>query len=76
MTTYDDQSLTRVFDSVTDPFAIYDRDFRILKCNQAVMDLFQLPGEQLIGRFCYEAFYNRTAICDECHVQDVFRNGE
>ena len=76
MTTYDEQFLSRVFDSVTDPFGVYDREFRILKCNQTMMDLFKLPGEQLIGRFCYEAFYNRTAICDECHVQDVFRNGE
>ena len=76
MTTYDEQFLTRVLDSVTDPFAIYDREFRILKVNKAIMELYQMDEEQLIGRFCYEAFYNRTAICDECHVQDVFLNGE
>jgi len=76
MTGYDEQFLTRVFDSVTDPFAIYDREFRILKCNQALMDLFQLSEQQLIGRSCYEVFYHRTAVCDECHVQDVFRNCE
>ncbi len=44
MTTYDEQFLSRVFDSVTDPFGVYDREFRILKCNQTMMDLFQLPG--------------------------------
>ncbi len=76
MTTYDEQFLTRVFDSVADPFAIYDRDFRILKCNQASMGLFQLPEEQLLGRFCYEVFYHRAAVCEECHVQEVFRTGE
>ena len=76
MTTYDEQFLTTVFDSVTDPFAIYDRDFRILKCNQAMMDLFQLAEEQLIGRSCHEVFYQREAICDDCHVQEVFRTGE
>jgi PAS domain S-box-containing protein len=76
MTTYDEQFLTRVFDSVTDPLTIYNRDFRILKVNKALMDLFQLPEEQLIGRFCYEVFYNRTAICEECHVQEVFHTGE
>jgi len=76
MTTYDEQFLTRVFDSVTDPFAIYDRDFQIIKTNQAVQDLFELPEEQLIGRPCYGVFYHRTAICDECHVQEVFRTGE
>jgi len=76
MTTYDEKFLTRVFDSVTDPFAIYDRDFRIIKANQAVQDLFELPEEQLIGRPCYGVFYHRTAICEECHVQEVFRTGE
>ena len=76
MTTFDGQFLTRVFDSVTDPFAIYDREFRILKVNKAIVELFQMDEEQLIGRFCYEAFYNRTTICDECHVQNVFLNGE
>ena len=76
MTTYDEQFLTRVFDSITDPFSIYDRDFRILKCNQAMMDLFQLPEDQLIGRSCHEVFYQRQTICDDCHVQEVFRTGE
>jgi len=52
MTTFDEQFLTRVLDSVTDPFAIYDREFRILKVNKAIMELFQMDEEQLIGRFC------------------------
>ena len=76
MTTYDERFLTRVLDSVTDPFAIYDREFKILKCNQAVMGLFHLPEEQLLGRCCYEVFYHRAAVCEECHVQEVFRTGE
>jgi PAS domain S-box-containing protein len=76
MTTYNETFLTRVLDSVTDPFAIYDREFKILKCNQAVLDLFQLPEEQLLGRFCYEVFYHRASVCEECHVQEVFRTGE
>jgi PAS domain S-box-containing protein len=76
MTTYDEQFLTRVFDSVTDPFTIYDRDFRIIKANKALVDLFQLSEEQLIGRSCYEVFYDRTAKCDECHVQEVFNIGQ
>ena len=76
MTTYDEQFLTRVFDSVTDPFTIYDREFRIIKANQALQDLFELPEEQLIGRSCHEVFHQREVICDDCHVQEVFRTGE
>jgi len=76
MSSYDEQFLARVFDSVTDPMAIYDRDFKILRVNQALTSLFKLSAQQIIGKNCYDVFYNRIQICDECHVDDVFRNGE
>jgi len=75
-TFYDEQFLTKVFDSVTDPFAIYDRDLHIIKANRAFMNIFQISDQQLIGSFCYEIFYKRTEICENCHVQKVFRTGE
>lgn len=68
--------LTKVFDSVTDPFAVYDDQFRILRVNQALLSLFQTSAAQIIGRHCYEFFYGRSAVCDECHVDEVFRTGE
>jgi PAS domain S-box-containing protein len=76
MSSYDEKFLTRVFDSVTDPFAIYDREFRILKVNKALTELFHMDEEQLVGNLCYEVFYQRSAICDDCHVQKVFQTGE
>ena len=76
MTSYDEDFISRIFDSVTDPFALYDRDFRIFKVNKALLELFQLPEEQVMGRFCHEAFYGRDTICQECHVQEVFNTGE
>ncbi|MGD9230640.1 MAG: sigma-54-dependent Fis family transcriptional regulator [Desulfobacterales bacterium] len=75
-TLYDEQFLTRVFDSVTDPFAIYDRDLHIIKANKAFMNIFQLSEQQFIGSFCYEIFYNRKKVCENCHVEKVFRTGE
>jgi PAS domain S-box-containing protein len=73
---YDEQFLTRVFDSVTDPFAIYDRHLHIVKANHALMNLFQISAQQFIGSFCYEIFYKRTEVCENCHVAEVFRTGE
>jgi PAS domain S-box-containing protein len=73
---YDQQFLTRVLDSVTDPFAIYDREYRILKVNKALMELFGREQQQLVGNFCYEIFYQRSSVCNDCHVQEVFRTGE
>jgi PAS domain S-box-containing protein len=76
MPNYDEQFLARVFDSVTDPMAIYDREFRILRVNQALLTRFRLPLEKVINRYCYELFYDRTTMCKDCHVEDVFQHGE
>ena len=76
MPNYDEQFLTRVFDSVTDPMAIYDREFRILRVNQALLTRFRLPLEKVINRYCYELFYDRKTMCKDCHVEDVFEQGE
>ena len=76
MISYDEQFFARVFDSVTDPMAIYDREFRILRVNQALLTRFRLSLEQTINRYCYELFYHRTMICKDCHVEEVFENGE
>ncbi|MBW2572926.1 MAG: PAS domain-containing protein [Deltaproteobacteria bacterium] len=76
MVNYDEKLLSRVFDSVTDSLAIYDREFRVLRINQALTQLFGLPTQEIIGNYCYKVFYDRTQICDECHVKEVFRTSE
>jgi len=76
MVVYGEQFLAKVFDSVTDPMAIYDREFQILRVNQALLTLFKLSSEQVIGRYCYELFYDRTEICEKCHIKEVFLTGE
>jgi len=72
---YDEQFLTRVFDSVTDPFTVSDPALHIIKANRAFMDIFQISDQQFIGSFCYEIFYQRTEVCENCHVEEVFRTG-
>ncbi len=69
-------SLSRIFNSVTDPFVIYDRDYRILLVNPAFSATFQQPAESILGRKCYEALYNRRDLCPDCHVKEVFATGE
>jgi PAS domain S-box-containing protein len=76
MISYDEQFLARVFDSVTDPMAIYGREFKILMVNQALLTRFGLPLEKIINRYCYELFYSRTRMCEDCHVKEVFESGE
>jgi len=76
MISYEEQFLARVFDSVTDPMVIYDREFRILRANQALLARFRISLEKVINRYCYELFYDRTTMCKDCHVKEVFEHGE
>ncbi|MBF8259353.1 MAG: sigma54 specific transcriptional regulator with PAS/PAC sensor, Fis family [Actinobacteria bacterium] len=72
----DGESLTRILDSITDPLVVYDRDYRIVMVNRALVAIQQRNLEQLIGGHCYKVFHGRSAVCKECHIQDVFRSGE
>ena len=68
--------LFRVLDSITDPLAIYDRHYRISLVNQALVKLYELPAPDVIGKHCYEVFHQRSSVCENCHVREVFRTGE
>jgi len=68
--------LSRIFDSVADPLVVYDRNLCIVRVNAALSSLFAMPAVALEGRFCYEVFYGREAVCEDCHVLEVFQTGE
>ena len=55
MPNYDEQFLARLFDSVTDPMVIYDREFRILRVNQALLARFRI-----LLRKSYQSILLRT----------------
>ena len=71
----DEQVLSTIFDNTADSLAIYDREHRIIKVNQAFTNLYQISAKKLIGRYCYKAIFNRSARCHGCHIGDVFVNG-
>jgi PAS domain-containing protein len=67
--------ILRIFDSFAAPLAIYDRDFRILKVNQALLEFDQRSSDDVIDKHCYEIFHRRNSVCENCHVQEVFKTG-
>jgi PAS domain S-box-containing protein len=71
-----EQFLLRIFDSFADPLAVYNQDYRILKANEALLKFYQRSPQELAGNHCYQIFHNRDTICDDCHVEKVFRTGE
>jgi PAS domain S-box-containing protein len=71
-----EQFLLRIFDSFADPLAVYDRDYRLIKVNAALLRFYQRTPEQVLDNHCYRVFHGRNAMCDDCHVGQVFRTGK
>lgn len=66
--------LSTIFDSFHDPFNIVDRDYRIVKFNDAYSRIKNLPAKDLLGKKCYEAHHGRSSVCDGCVVLKTFQS--
>ena len=63
-----------IFDSIRDPFCIFDDDFRIIRANKAYAHLKNKKVDELIGRKCYEVLQNRSTACEGCVVGKTFHS--
>ena len=61
------------FSAVTDLLLFINRDCRIQRVNQAVMDFFTMPEEDILGQKCYRLFYGRESKCNPCLADQVIR---
>jgi diguanylate cyclase (GGDEF)-like protein/PAS domain S-box-containing protein len=68
--------LSTIFDSIRDPFCIFDRHFRIIKVNEAYASMKNRSVGKVIGEKCYSVFEQRNHICDTCVVDKTFKRGE
>jgi len=68
--------LRTIFESIRDPFCIIDRDFRIVRANDAYLRVKGKSIDDLIGGKCYETLYGRDSVCDACVIDKTFRSGE
>jgi PAS domain S-box-containing protein len=71
------------FNSITDIVSLQDKNFRILKINQAGCDALGLESKDIIGRHCYHFFSDLDDPCPLCplgetvntlepHVHEIF----
>lgn len=60
--------LNTIFNSIRDPFCIFDSDFRIIRVNEAYAQMKNRPAEELIGMKCYEVLAERDSMCEGCVV--------
>ncbi len=66
---------TPILRSISDPFNILDREFRIIWANEARAKIHQRTVKEMIGKCCYEMFQRRSEPCPECPVKVAFNSG-
>lgn len=66
--------LNMIFDSIRDPFCIFDSEFRIIRVNAAYAAMKNRRVDDLIGRKCYEILAGRDAACDGCVVDRALQS--
>ncbi|MGE5172971.1 MAG: diguanylate cyclase [Betaproteobacteria bacterium] len=66
--------LTAIFDSFHEPFSIVDREYTIVKFNQAYIRIRDKRATELFGKKCYTVLHNRNSVCEDCLVEKTFRS--
>jgi PAS domain S-box-containing protein len=64
--------LNRIFDSIRDPFCIFDRSMRIIRANDAYAELKRTGIDGLLGQTCYRVLEKRDTVCPDCTVEKSF----
>ncbi|MGZ6202110.1 MAG: PAS domain-containing sensor histidine kinase [Thermodesulfobacteriota bacterium] len=60
--------LQAIFDGIQDRLSIQTPDYKILRINKAVIQHHHTNYEELIGKKCYEAYYQKSLPCERCPV--------
>lgn len=64
-----------ILNSVVELLAFQDTDRRIIWANRAAAGFAGKTPEELRGRFCYEAFFQRNEPCEKCPIGRVIETG-
>ena len=66
--------LNTIFDSFHDPFCIVDREYRIIKFNDAYIRMRNKPPKELYEKTCYKVLRNKTTVCEDCVIEKTFHS--
>lgn len=58
--------IEQIFNAVSDYISIHDRNFRIVRANAALCNLFKQTEAELIGKTCHSVFHNRCVARSNC----------
>jgi PAS domain S-box-containing protein len=60
------RSLQAIFDGIWDRVSMQGLDYQVLRVNKAVIEEYKTTYQELLGRKCYEAYYQRDFPCEKC----------
>lgn len=64
-----EQEWNKTFNSVSDGIAVISTDRRIIRANQAMIDIIDIKSPNAAGKHCYEAIYKRSRTCPGCLLE-------
>ena len=62
------RNLEAVFDGIRDQLTVQSPEYRILRVNRAVSQKYHSDFRELIGKKCYETYYQKSQPCEKCPV--------
>jgi len=62
------RNLEAIFDGIQDQVSVQTPDYTILRVNRAVINKTGLTFQDLIGKKCYQAYYQKAVPCEKCPV--------
>jgi len=66
----------KTFDTVSDPIAIIDNEFRIVKANRAVAERLGLPMSEILGEACYRCMHGEDEPSEDCPHKRMMEDGQ
>lgn len=71
------RELLQVFDGLSDPVAVIDKQFLLQRVNRAVLGALEKKSyQEFIGKPCYEMLHGLKQICPQCTAAETFKTGE
>ena len=62
------RNLEAIFDGIRDQLSLQGPNYQILRVNKAVVENHHTTFNDLIGKKCYEAYYERSLPCEKCPI--------
>ena len=70
------RSLQTIVDGIRDQLSLQKLDYRIVRVNQSVIEKYRMTFQELLGKKCYEAYYGRSAPCEDCPAAVTLETGQ